>query len=354
MGRVVTTVRLDDRFTFELPAGLEAGEPPEARGVARDQVRMLTTYRATGRLVSGVFGDLTDLLDPGDVVVINTSGTIPGAVDASARDGSSLVVHLSTHLGGATWIVEPRRVVGRQTQRWSGPPPPRVLALRGGGAMTLDESYGEAGRLWTATIEVGQDTLAWLETHGRPIRYGYVERTWPIETYQNVYANEPGSAEMPSAGRPFTHSMITSLVAKGVEVAPLVLHAGVSSLEADELPYPERVRLPATTAERVNHARRAGGRVIAVGTTAVRALESAADSAGRARALSAWTDLVIAPGRDLRLVDGLVTGWHEPVSSHLLLLEALLGRELLADSYHAALVQGYRWHEFGDIHLILP
>jgi S-adenosylmethionine:tRNA ribosyltransferase-isomerase len=181
-----------------------------------------------------------------------------------------------------------------------------------------------------------------------------VRRTWPIETYQNVYATEYGSAEMPSAGRPFTTDIITRLVAKVVGVAPVLLHTGVASLEDDEVPYPERVRVTLETAEQVNTAHRLGHRVIAVGTTVVRAIESCATREGEALAFDGWTDLVISPERGLRIIDGMVTGWHEPVSSHLMMLEAMIGRDLLEDSYHAALVQGYRWHEFGDTHLILP
>jgi S-adenosylmethionine:tRNA ribosyltransferase-isomerase len=159
---------------------------------------------------------------------------------------------------------------------------------------------------------------------------------------------------MPSAGRPFTPEVITRLVAKGVGVTPLVLHTGVSSLEADELPYPERVIVPPTTAFRVNATRANGGRVIAIGTTAVRALESAVGDDGIVDALDGWTDLVITPERGVRVVDGLLTGWHEPEASHLLMLEAIAGRDLLERSYDASLAEGYRWHEFGDVHLLLP
>ena len=196
--------------------------------------------------------------------------------------------------------------------------------------------------------------FTWLAVHGQPIRYGYVERPWPIDTYQNVYATEPGSAEMPSAGRPFTPEVITRLVAKGVGVSPLVLHTGVASLEATELPYPERVRVPGSTASRVNDTQRNGGRVIAIGTTVVRGSKQPAGDDGIVRPLDGWTDLVITPERGVRVVDGLLTGWHEPEASHLLMLEAVAGRELLEQSYAASLDEGYLWHEFGDTHLILP
>jgi S-adenosylmethionine:tRNA ribosyltransferase-isomerase len=172
--------------------------------------------------------------------------------------------------------------------------------------------------------------------------------------YQNVYATQPGSAEMPSAGRPFTPEVITGLVAKGVGVAPVVLHTGVASLEADELPYPERMTVPEPTAQQVKCAHRGGHRVIAVGTTVVRALETAGEDDGTVRAYDGWTDLVISPDHGVRVVDGMITGWHEPASSHLMMLEAIAGRGLLQTSYEEARAQGFRWHEFGDTHLILP
>ncbi len=351
---MTTLAARSDRFTYDLPPGLEASEPPEARGLTRDAVRMLVAYRGDGSLIHSTFAQLPGFLDAGDLVVVNTSGTIPAAVDARAGDGTGLVIHLSTHLEGDRWVVEPRRIDGRSTRRWSGSPPPERVALSGGATLALDEPYGDAGRLWIATLALGQRPLTWLAVHGRPIRYGYVERPWPIGTYQSVYTTEPGSAEMPSAGRPFTPEVITRLVAKGVGVSPVVLHTGVASLEADELPYPERVRVPPVTAERVNAAHRCGHRVVAVGTTVVRALESVADGDGLTHPYDGWTDLVVTPERGVRVVDGLLTGWHEPASSHLLMLEAVTGRDVSRASYAAALDEGYRWHEFGDVHLILP
>ncbi|HZU79788.1 MAG TPA: S-adenosylmethionine:tRNA ribosyltransferase-isomerase [Acidimicrobiales bacterium] len=341
-----------DRLDFSLPPGLEASEPPEGRGITRDAVRMLVARRGSGELVHSSFSMLPAFLDEGDLVVVNTSGTLPAAVDGADEDGRPLVVHLSTDLGDGRWVVEPRKISGRTTRRWDGEPP-RRLSLAAGASMTLREPYGDARRLWVAELQTPERVLSWLTVHGRPIRYQYVPRPWPLAYYQNVYATEPGSAEMPSAGRPFTTDVVTRLVAKGVGVSPVVLHTGVASLEADELPYPERVRVPAATAARVNQTRRDGGRVVAVGTTVVRALESAACD-GEARALDGWTDLVVTPERGVQLVDGLLTGWHEPASSHLLLLQAVAGRPLLESSYAAALDEGYRWHEFGDVHLILP
>jgi S-adenosylmethionine:tRNA ribosyltransferase-isomerase len=350
------------RLGFDLPRRLEAAEPPEARGLSRDAVRMLVARRGDGALVHSTFALLPSFLDPGDLVVVNTSGTIPAAVDAVAEDGTDLVVHLSTRLDllrpasgpvAERWVVEPRRRAGATTERWTGPRPPGRLTLAGDGWLELDEPYGPAARLWVATVHLPRPVLTWLAVHGRPIRYGYVERAWPLSSYQNVYVTEAGSAEMPSAGRPFTPEVITRLVAKGVGVTPIVLHTGVASLEADELPYPEHVTVPAITAERVNAARASGRRVIAVGTTVVRALESAVAD-GEVHAFSGWTDLLVTPERGVQAVDGLLTGWHEPEASHLLMLEAVAGRDLLRRSYEASLAAGYRWHEFGDVHLILP
>ena len=344
---------MPERYTYDLPEALEASEPPEARGLTRDAVRMLVSDRETGTIVPSSFVFLPRFLDPGDLLVINTSGTLPAAIDAKADHGPDLVLHLSTQLHGARWVVEPRRIVGRTTERWTGSPPPRHLRLAGAASATLEQPYGGQGRLWIATLDLGMRTFSWLAAHGRPIRYAHVGHPWPIEMYQNVYAAVPGSAEMPSAGRPFTPGSITALVAKGVGVAPLVLHTGVASLEADELPYPERMILPESTAEWVNVAHRGGHRVVAVGTTVVRALETAGGTDGTVRAYDGWTDLVISPDRGVRVVDGMITGWHEPASSHLLMLEAVAGPELLHASYQAALAQGFRWHEFGDTHLIL-
>jgi S-adenosylmethionine:tRNA ribosyltransferase-isomerase len=181
-----------------------------------------------------------------------------------------------------------------------------------------------------------------------------VTREWPVSSYQTVFAMEAGSAEMPSAGRAFTPEMITELIARGIEVAPLTLHAGVASLEEDEPPPAEFYRVPEATARRVGLARAAGGRVVAVGTTVVRALETVADASGTVHGGAGWTKLVVSPARGVRAVDGLLTGWHEPRASHLLMLEAVAGRPLLEASYRAALEHGYLWHEFGDLHLVLP
>ena len=337
-------------LAFELPERLEAHEPPEARGLARDEVRMLVASRSTGELVDARFRNLPDLLAPGDVVVVNTSATLPASLPAERPDGSAIRLHLSTPVPGKTghWVVELR--CGDAPCR-SGRP--ETLALPAGGRAHLLAPYLSGRRLWVARLELPCPLLAYLAEHGAPIRYRYVPQQVPLADYQTVFAFEAGSAEMPSAGRPFTHRTLTALVARGIAIAPIVLHTGVSSLEEGEAPYPERYRVPEATARVVTSARRSGSRVVAVGTTVVRALETAARPDGRVAAAEGWTDLVVTPERPLRAVDGLLTGWHEPGASHLQLLDAVGGRDLVARSYEAALARGYLWHEFGDVHLIL-
>jgi S-adenosylmethionine:tRNA ribosyltransferase-isomerase len=337
-------------LAFELPEHLEAHEPPEARGLARDEVRMLVASRSTGELVDARFHDLPHFLAPGDVVVVNTSATLPAALPAERPDGSAIRLHLSTPVPGKTdhWVVELR--CGDAPCR-SGRP--ERLALPAGGQAHLLAPYLTGRRLWVARLDLPRALSAYLAEHGAPIRYRYVPRELPLEDYQTVFAFEAGSAEMPSAGRPFTHSVLRALVARGVTIAPVVLHTGVSSLEEGEAPYPERYRVPEATARLVTSARRCGGRVVAVGTTVVRALETAARQDGRIAAAEGWSEVVVTPERPPRVVDGLLTGWHEPGASHLLLLEAVGGRDLIDRSYHDALARGYLWHEFGDVHLIL-
>lgn len=338
------------RLAFELPPAREAHEPPEARRLSRDGVRMMVASRSTGALTHARFRDLPEFLAPGDLVVVNTSGVLAAALNAVTPGGERIVVHLSTRLSPETWVVEFRRLDGDTTERWNAPPPAEVALGEGVRLLVIGPHLG-SDRLFVAGLDASD---GWIAAHGRPIRYRYVERPWPIAMYQNVYATEPGSAEMPSAGRPFTPQLITRLVAKGVVVAPIVLHTGVASLEADETPYPEYCRVSSTTAALVNLTRENGGRVIAVGTTVVRALETAADTYDHAEGYDGFTDLVITPERGVRVVDGLITGWHEPEASHLLMLEAIAGRELLEESYEASLAEGYLWHEFGDTHLIVP
>jgi S-adenosylmethionine:tRNA ribosyltransferase-isomerase len=339
---------------------LESVDPP----AERDAVRLLVAGPAG--LEHRRFRELPDVLSPGDLLVVNTSATLPAALDAQRAGDDRLRLHLSTPLprlaaadderwapaaswpddGHERWVVELRD----GPARYGGGQAGERLGLPGGGHAELLARYLGGERLWAARLRLPEPLPDYLARHGRPIRYGHETVERPLAEYQTIFAAEPGSAEMPSAGRPFTDRLVTRLLARGVAVASITLHTGVSSLERGELPYPERFRVPESTAHAVNAARR----VIAVGTTVVRALETVARPDGTAVVGEGWTRLVIDGSRGVRVVDGLITGWHEPDSSHLLMLEAIAGHDLVERSYAAAAAHGYRWHEFGDSHLILP
>ena len=328
---------------FALPPALSAHEPPEARGLARDAVRMLVSD-GDREPAHHRFTDLPRLLSPGDLVVVNNSATLPAAVRLDR-----LAVHFSTAREDGTWLVELRRRTSTASEPYGGCEPGEWLPLPG--RATLRLLGRETPRLWRA--ELDRDVQAYLREHGRPIRYSYVDRDWPIEAYQTVFATVPGSAEMPSAGRPFSAELVTALVARGIGIAPITLHTGVASPEKDEPPYAERYEVPEATARQVNLARHAGARVVAAGTTVVRALETVVDGDGQVTASAGWTTRVITPEAGVGVVTGLITGLHEPRSSHLLMLSAIAGRPALRLAYEAALREGYLWHEFGDTHLIM-
>jgi S-adenosylmethionine:tRNA ribosyltransferase-isomerase len=339
--------------SFTPPPGSEATRPAERRGVARDGVCLLVATSCG--ITHHRFSDLPEILRAGDLVVVNTSATVPAALRVWRERDHDALIHVAGVVDDGSWVIEPRRNDN------SGPAGDVVvgeaIALAGGTRLRIVESYPRPGvpksRLWRAMPDRPTELASHLYDHGLPIRYGAVER-WPLEDLQNVYADEPGSAEMPSAGRPFTERLLTRLVVRGVRIAPLVLHAGVSSPEQHEPPAPERFSVPVPTAALVNATRAEGGRVVAVGTTVVRALETVADAAGRVSAGAGWTEHVVGPASPIRAVDGVISGLHEPEASHLLLLEEVAGHDLVQRAYDEAVRQRYLWHEFGDSMLFLP
>jgi len=342
--------------TFNLPPSLEASAPPEVRGTSRDDVRLMVSRTATDEVIHTEFNEIGSYLQPGDVLVINTSRTLKAALPASHQ--SDLRVHISTQLPDGSWTVELRHMADGKSSPYLEAAAGQVIQLPGNANVRLIDPYAQredgGTRLWHAQLDLPDTLFTYLDRHGEPIRYNYVNEAWPIGAYQTIYANEPGSAEMPSAGRAFTPEIITGLVAKGVHIVPLVLHTGVASLEANEPPYEEYFRIPEPTADLITLAKQKGRRIIAVGTTAVRALESATSPDGAVSPGEGWTDLVITPERHMQIADGMLTGFHEPQASHLAMLEALAGRPHIDLTYQAALENGYLWHEFGDLHLILP
>ena len=336
---------------FVLPGGLSAGTPPEREGRRRDDVAMMVADVVGGSITHTTFARIGDVLVPGDVLVVNVSAAVPAALDGVGSEGE-VRLHLSSPVAGEIWTVEPRRPSGVGSEAWrefgGG-----AVTLPGGAEAVLLTRDTRSPRLWITELKGFGDPLDYLQRHGRPIRYSHAAAAWPMSDYQTVYAVEPGSAEMPSAGRPFTTRLITSLVASGIQVAPLVLHCGVASFESGEMPDTERYRIPETSALVVNQARAAGGRVVAVGTTTVRAVETMTDSDRVLHPGAGVTDLIVTPQRGVAGVDGIITGWHEAGSSHLELVEAVAGREMVERCYREAIAADYKWHEFGDSLLVV-
>jgi S-adenosylmethionine:tRNA ribosyltransferase-isomerase len=345
-------------FTFTLPPELSAKEPPERRGLGRDQVQLMVIDRLTHRVEHTQFNQLGQFLRPGDLLVFNTSRTLPASLDGcAAPTGPCMEIRLAQHLPDDSWLALLLCQSGD----------PFACGLHSG--VQLDFGQGLMGtvgdrnpnipRLWNIRFsKSGTELLDILYRLGRPIRYEYVSAPWNLDYYQTVYAKEPGSAEMPSAGRAFTWKLLLELKRQGIETAPIVLHTSLSSYMDDELDaqHPaseEEYFISETTAEKINRTHQQGGRLIAVGTTVVRALESVADETGKVQAGHGYTRLHISADHQLKTVDGLLTGMHEPEASHLDLLTAFLPANQIQEAYEDAVQRRYLWHEFGDLNLIV-
>jgi S-adenosylmethionine:tRNA ribosyltransferase-isomerase len=347
-------------FTFTLPPELSAKEPPERRGIRRDQVRLLVIDRATGRIEHARFDKIDNYLRAGDLLVFNSSRTLPASLrgcECSATHGPCMEVRLAERLPDDSWLA---LLVCEQGD-------PFGCGLRAGMQINFAEGLtatvlqrdANIPRLWKLRFSVsGTQLVDLIYRLGKPIRYEYVSAPWDLDYYQTVYATEPGSAEMPSAGRAFTWKLLLDLKRRGIESAYIVLHTGLSSYLDDELDsqHPsseEEFFVNRITAEKINRTRENGGRVIAVGTTAVRALESVATENGRVTERHGYTRLKIDNRHRLKTVDGLLTGLHEPEASHLELLSAFLPAAKIHAAYQEAIQRRYLWHEFGDLNLIL-
>lgn len=356
----ITTLAERPSTDFHGAAPPVAPGPAEERGLARDGVRLLVA-RPTG-ITHTTFAHVDDHLDAGDLLVVNTSATVNGEVDGTLESTTCsrpVVAHLATPLADGCWVLELRTSPDASAPVLDAAPDDRLSSAAGRFRLLApygphrSSPTGAGNRLWRACAEDGQDVLALLAARGRPIAYGYLHGRWPLTAYQHVFATVPGSAEMASAARPFTGRIVSRLVARGVVIAPVLLHTGVSSQQAGEAPQPERFEVPAATAGLVNDVRARGGRVVAVGTSATRAIESAVED-GRVVARAGWTNRVITPANPPQVVAGLLTGWHDATASHLLLVEAVAGAPLTQRAYDEALARGYDWHEFGDSGLLLP
>jgi S-adenosylmethionine:tRNA ribosyltransferase-isomerase len=348
-------------INFTLPHENEAHVPPEERGISRDQVRLLVSYRSKPDIVHSQFNRIGDYLLPGDVLVINTSKTINASLLAALPDGKEIQLRVSTMLPADMWIVElylpktePQLILPEIIDG-------EILSLPGNASATLlkpykrESRYSPRSELWVATFSVGgrESVFEYLEQFGIPIFFSHHLQPWPLSCFQTVYALEPGSAEMPSAGRPFTCELITSLIARGVQITPLVLHSGTNS-EGHIPPHEEFYRVPSATAQLINAAHAEGRRVIAVGSTVVRALETVTDDGCRIHPGTGWTRVIVRENDPIKSVNGLITGFHEPGASHIDMVVAFSGLESVSAVYRESLDRGYLWHEFGDVNLILP
>ncbi len=347
-------------FTFALPPELNAKEPPERRGIRRDQVRLLVIDRATGRVEHSHFDKIDDYVRENDLLVFNSSRTLPASLrgcDCSAAHGPCMEVRLAERLPDDSWLA---LLLCEQGDPFGcGLRPEMQIEFAEGLSATVLERDASIPRLWKLRFSTsGTQLVDLIYRLGKPIRYEYVSAPWDLDYYQTVYATEPGSAEMPSAGRAFTWKLLLDLKRRGVDAAYIVLHAGLSSYMDDELDaqHPsseEEYLVSATTAEKINLTRAKDGRVIAVGTTVVRALESVVDETGCVTGVHGYTRLKIDNHHRLKAVDGLLTGLHEPEASHLNLLSAFLPAEQIRAAYEEAIARKYLWHEFGDLNLIL-
>lgn len=338
---------------FVLPPELEAREPAELRGVRRDAVRLMVLPRAHGAAMHTRFDALGEYLRAGDLLVVNDSRTLPALLNAHDEKGGAVEVRLAHRRTDDLWdalLLNGKTHVGHAGMRldFGNELHARVLARR-----------PDLPFLWRMQFDVCcAPLLDLIYRLGEPVRYTYVQNALPLDLYQTVYANTPGSVEMPSAGRPFTWELLLKLKRRGVGLARLALHTGLSSTRDDSIDkahpnYDEEFHVPAATAELVNVTHARGGRVIAVGTTVVRALETAARADGTLAETRGWTHLRIHPDSQLRAADGLLTGLHEPQASHLDLLSAFVEPGRLQDAYRECIARGYLWHEFGDMNLIV-
>ncbi len=350
---------MENKIDFQLPKELKCALPTEKRGLARDEVRLMVSNRKTDKIHHAQFKDIGSFLQEGDVLVVNTSATLPAALDIQLPNGEAGRIHLSTRKSELKWVVEIRSIFENATHRYNGISIGNKFRLPKGGQVTIQQPFYKENHsenhlyLWEGKFDVPIPMEDYLIQYGKPIRYDRLSANYPLDYYQTVFSSEMGSSEMPSAGRAFTPELVAQLIIKGIQFAPILLHTGVSSLESNEQPYPEFYKISETAASLLNLAKKENRRIIAVGTTAVRALESATNNKGRVMTCEGWTNLCITPERGMRITDGLLTGFHEPSASHLLMLGALANLSHLQLCYDEALKQRYHWHEFGDLHLIL-
>lgn len=335
---------------FYLPDELNATHPPEKRGLRRDHVRMMVLNRTTGDIRHDRFNHLMNYLEPGDLVILNNSRTIPAVLNGKwlrrlEQMAPQVEVRLARRLNEDIWeaLIVAAHVQTGDTLQFS-----RDLSA------TIIEKNGHSPLKTIQFSKKGTDLFNIIYNLGEPIRYEYIHHPWALDYYQTVFASHPGSVEMPSAGRAFSWELLFMLTQKGVQFDYIQLHTGLSYLLDDELEQSpeenhEEYHISENTMENILKTKAAGKRVIAAGTTVVRALESAAQN----NTLSGMTNLYIHRQYPLKIADGIITGFHEPKASHLDMLSAFVSEQHLQNAYDEAIQSRYLWHEFGDMNLIV-
>jgi S-adenosylmethionine:tRNA ribosyltransferase-isomerase len=332
------------------PPELRASLPAELRGLRRDGARLCVVERDSGRITHTTVARLGVHLRAGDLLVVNSSRTLPAALTVT-RDNGELVQVRPGAIRATEWdaLAVETDAPHRNVRLRHG----EILRARSGLLLHVLAERADAPLLWRMAVLNG-DPIETLLRDGEPIRYSYVPDPVALEHYQTVYAGVPGSVETPSAGRHLTWEVLDGLRDAGIGVTDIVLHCGLSSFQDDavDLTKPlieEQFEVRPESADVINRA----PRVIAVGTSVIRTLETAAGDDGDVRPMRGWTSLVITPRTRLRVVDALLTGLHEPPATHLDMLGALLDERLLERAYAEVRERGYLWHEFGDAMLIV-
>lgn len=330
-------------FYYDLPEELIAQTPLERR----DASRLLKLDRVTGAIEHRHFYDLPEYLNAGDCLVLNDSRVLPARLLGKRSTGGSVEIVLLRDLGDGKWECLTRP--GRKT--------------RPGAELTFGE-----GVLTATVVDAVEDGNKILQFHYEGIFLEILERLGKMplppyikeeledgERYQTVYSRTLGSAAAPTAGLHFTQELLERISAKGVRVCYVTLHVGLGTFRPvkeeniqDHAMHSEFCVVPEETAQIINETKAAGGRVVAVGTTSCRTLESFAEPDGAMRARSGWTNIFIYPGYQFRCIDALVTNFHLPESTLIMLVSALAGRENILHAYEVAVAEKYRFFSFGD------
>lgn len=344
-------------FSFNLPDALSATKPPELRGVNRDRVKLLVINRGNGSTFNSTFNHLSDFLKKGDLLIFNSSRTLPASLKTiRSKKNLPSEIRLAEHLPDDSWLV--LILFEGEKKNDSALKAGQRIEFDAGLTAVIEDRDSRNPRLWKVRFsEKGAELINIFYKIGKPIRYGYISAPLPLEYYLTVFAVDPGSSEMPSAGRAFTWKMLFDLKNNNIATSFVTLHTGLSSYMDDNLTsHPiseEEYFVPHGAAAKIRETKAAGGRIIAVGTTVVRALESAAANTGKVIPGHCYTNLKITPEYKLKVADGLITGFHEPEASHLNLISAFLNPAQIKKAYEEAIEKKYLWHEFGDLCLIL-